>query len=167
VSGRTETVADPPPAVVVTTGLDEGVVTETVATGVVALTVVAGTDGATLGTVVDTAGTVVGTVVGTVGTTVDTMDTTVDTVDTQRSTRWRARSGHARQKREAARLTVRARCAPVAPERAWGTEVPSSNRGAPIVAGERRASRASLAGSGSRLGGLPEALVHDSGLIFE
>ena len=83
--GRAGTVADPPPAVVVTTGLDDGVVTETVATGVVALTVVVGTDGATLGTVVDTAGTVVdtaGTVVDTVGTTVDTVDTTVDTVDT-------------------------------------------------------------------------------------
>jgi hypothetical protein len=166
VSGRTETVADPPPAVVVTTGLDEGVVTETVATGVVALTVVAGTDGATLGTVVDTAGTVVGTVVGTVGTTVDTVDTTVDTVDTTVDTVARSEWSRAAEAR-GCRLTVRARCAPVAPERAWGTEVPSSNRGAPIVAGERRASRASLAGSGSRLGGLPEALVHDSGLIFE
>ena len=75
--GRAGTVADSPPAVVVTTGLDDGVVTETVATGVVALTVVVGTDGA-LGTVVDTAGTVV----DTVGTVVDTVDTTVDTVDT-------------------------------------------------------------------------------------
>ena len=54
VFGRAGTVADPPPAVVVTTGLDDGVVTETVATGVVALTVAVGTDGATLGTVVDT-----------------------------------------------------------------------------------------------------------------
>ena len=73
-------VADPPsPEVVVTTGLNDGVVTETVATGVVALTVAVGTDGATLGTVVDTAGTVAGTVVGTVGTTVDT---TLETVDT-------------------------------------------------------------------------------------
>ena len=82
--GRAGTVADPPPPVVVTTGLDDGVVTETVPTGVVALTVVVGTDGA-LGTVVDTAGTVVdtaGTVVDTAGTTVDTVDTTVDTVDT-------------------------------------------------------------------------------------
>ena len=84
VPGRAGTVADPPPAVDVTTGLDDGVVTETVATGVVALTVVVGTDGATLGTVVDTVGTVVGvgTVVDTVGTTVETVDTTVDTVDT-------------------------------------------------------------------------------------
>ena len=76
--GRAGTVADPPPAVVVTTGLDEGVVTETVATGVVALTVVVGTDGATLGTVVDTAGTVVDTV-------------GVDTV-ARRSTPWTRRS---------------------------------------------------------------------------
>ena len=73
--GRAGTVADPPPAVVVTTGLDDGVVTETVARGVVALTVVVGTDGATLGTVVDTADTTV----DTVDTTVDTVDTTVDT----------------------------------------------------------------------------------------
>ena len=83
--GRAGTVADSPPAVVVTTGLDDGVVTETVARGVVALTVVVGTDGATLGTVVDTADTTVdtgGTTVDTGGTTVDTVDTTVDTVDT-------------------------------------------------------------------------------------
>jgi hypothetical protein len=80
--GKAGTVADPPPAVVVATGLDDGVVTETVATGVVALTVVVGTDGTTLGTVVDTVGTVVdtvGTVVDTVGTRVDTVETTVDT----------------------------------------------------------------------------------------
>ena len=57
VPGRAGTVADPPWAVVVTTGLDE-VVTETVVTGVVASTVVVGSVGGTVGTVVGT-GTVV------------------------------------------------------------------------------------------------------------
>ena len=68
------TVVDPLCAVVVTTGIDEGVVTETVATGVVALTVVVGT---VVGTVAVTVGALVGTdvdwVVGTVGTVVGTV----------------------------------------------------------------------------------------------
>ncbi len=83
------TVVDPLCAVVVTTGIDEGVVTETVATGVVALTVVVGTVvgtvavtvGALVGTDVDwvvgTVGTVVGTVVGNGGTVVGTVTVTV------------------------------------------------------------------------------------------
>jgi CBS domain containing-hemolysin-like protein len=77
VPGRAGTVADPPLAAVVTTGLNEGVVTETVVTGVAALTVAVGTVGAALGTVVDTVG--VDTVgVDTVG--VDTVGTVVGTV---------------------------------------------------------------------------------------
>jgi hypothetical protein len=67
----TATVVDAFVAAVVPTGIDEGVVTEAVVTGVLARTVVVGTVGTTVETVVATVGTVVatvGTVVGTVGT---------------------------------------------------------------------------------------------------
>jgi hypothetical protein len=88
VPDRAGTIADPPSAAVVTTGLDDGGATETVVTGVAALTVVVGTVGTlvtvgvvtvgvvtvgvvTVGVVtvgVVTVGTVVGTVVDSVGT---------------------------------------------------------------------------------------------------
>jgi hypothetical protein len=82
VPGWTATVVDPFVAAVVSTGIDEGVVTEAVVTGVLAWTVVVGTVGttvetvvATVGTVVATVGTVVATVVATVGTVVGTVGT--------------------------------------------------------------------------------------------
>jgi hypothetical protein len=81
----TATVVDAFVAAVVPTGIDEGVVTEAVVTGVLARTVVVGTVGTTVETVVATVGTVVatvGTVVGTVGTVVATVGTVVGTVGT-------------------------------------------------------------------------------------
>jgi hypothetical protein len=81
----TATVVDAFVAAVVPTGIDEGVVTEAVVTGVLARTVVVGTVGTTVETVVATVGTVVatvGTVVGTVGTVVATVGTVVATVGT-------------------------------------------------------------------------------------
>jgi hypothetical protein len=74
----TATVVDAFVAAVVPTGIDEGVVTEAVVTGVLARTVVVGTVGTTVETVVAT----VGTVVATVGTVVATVGTVVGTVGT-------------------------------------------------------------------------------------